>query len=389
MKKLLTASLLTATLLSAQSSFEITPVAGYNLTEGNLELDDYAVAGAEAQYNGFNSIISPELTFLYAQADYDEDFQKISTAVDTTIMRLFLNGVYEFKNMSAVIPSIKAGFGYEVMSDSDAGNSENSPVGDVSLALKLPFTEALSLKVETLYMVKYNDARYDSNAAFLAGLTLGFGGDSEEEDRVETMKSAEDTTQEQDIMMEDSIEDLQLLDSDNDGIIDNIDECPNTLAGLEVDASGCKLVQDSDGDGVEDYLDQCMNTPLDTIVDSNGCSTVAMEDELNSIILYFGYKYTELTEDSQKSLDRLVTLLNNNPAAKIELRGYTDSIASAAFNLNLSKQRAEKIKKMLIEQGIDAQRISTVGYGERNPIASNMEESGRAKNRRIEVKLLK
>src|ERR1700690_2755146 len=59
------------------------------------------------------------------------------------------------------------------------------------------------------------------------------------------------------------------VDSDGDGVVDSLDKCPNTPAGVKVDAQGCPL--DSDGDGVPDYLDKCPNTPAGVKVDAQGC----------------------------------------------------------------------------------------------------------------------
>jgi OOP family OmpA-OmpF porin len=71
------------------------------------------------------------------------------------------------------------------------------------------------------------------------------------------------------------------------------------------------------------------------------------------------------------------------------VEGYCDSVGSSVYNLSLSNRRVGSVKKYFISQGIPANRISAIGYGEANPIATNLTEEGRAKNRRVEIKAKK
>jgi OOP family OmpA-OmpF porin len=77
--------------------------------------------------------------------------------------------------------------------------------------------------------------------------------------------------------------------------------------------------------------------------------------------------------------------MKDNPGLKVSVEGHTDSVGSDAYNERLSERRAHAVKDYLVHQGIDASRISTVGYGEAKPVASNKTESGRAQNRRAEI----
>lgn len=92
--------------------------------------------------------------------------------------------------------------------------------------------------------------------------------------------------------------------------------------------------------------------------------------------------FGQLNEDSWVNLKEIMT---KNPDIKVTVTGHTDNVGKASMNLNLSKRRAENIKKMLVEKGIDGNRIQTFGKGETEPIESNDTEAGRAKNRRIEI----
>jgi OOP family OmpA-OmpF porin len=81
----------------------------------------------------------------------------------------------------------------------------------------------------------------------------------------------------------------------------------------------------------------------------------------------------------------VVRTMKDNPSLRVSVEGHTDSVGSDAYNQRLSERRAQAVKDYLVHQGIDAGRITTTGYGESKPVASNATEAGRAQNRRAEV----
>ncbi len=96
-----------------------------------------------------------------------------------------------------------------------------------------------------------------------------------------------------------------------------------------------------------------------------------------------------IRKKSYPVLDRLVSLLKQNPEVKIEIEGHTDSQGNSDFNLKLSQHRAEAVKKYLTEHGIKPERLFAKGFGSSRPIADNKTEEGRKKNRRVEFKIHK
>jgi len=170
------------------------------------------------------------------------------------------------------------------------------------------------------------------------------------------------------------------LDSDGDGVPDNLDKCPNTVAGAKVDAQGCEL--DSDRDGVVDRLDKCPGTRAGVKVDANGCEIV------EAIVLKgvnFATNSATLTGGSTAVLDQAAAALVKRGDVKVEVGGHTDNRGTAARNRVLSQQRAETVMRYLVSKGVNAANLTARGYGQERPIANNATEQGRAANRRVEL----
>lgn len=141
---------------------------------------------------------------------------------------------------------------------------------------------------------------------------------------------------------------------------------------------------DSDGDGVPDSRDKCPNTPKGIKVDSDGCPIPLLEKISVTLIIEFDYDKADVKSIYHKDIEKVANILKAYPEKEMELEGHTDNIGSDAYNEKLSKRRAESVKKYLVQKfGIDASRISTVGYGESMPVATNDTEEGRQKNRRV------
>ncbi|OGQ77880.1 MAG: hypothetical protein A3F90_18570 [Deltaproteobacteria bacterium RIFCSPLOWO2_12_FULL_60_19] len=101
----------------------------------------------------------------------------------------------------------------------------------------------------------------------------------------------------------------------------------------------------------------------------------------------FDFDKTAIKPDAAKILDRLVAFLKENPGKRVDLEGHTDSVGTDQYNQGLSERRAASVRDYVVKKGIDGSRISARGFGETKPIADNNTEQGRAKNRRVEVKI--
>src|SRR5690606_25650094 len=95
-----------------------------------------------------------------------------------------------------------------------------------------------------------------------------------------------------------------------------------------------------------------------------------------------------LTVNSKDELNDLVKTLKRKKNKKIRIDGYTDNTGTVEYNNKLSINRANSVKEYLENQGIDASRMTTKGFGQSNPVADNKTTEGRQKNRRVEIVIL-
>ena len=122
---------------------------------------------------------------------------------------------------------------------------------------------------------------------------------------------------------------------------------------------------------------------------------VSIEDMTNKSInvtmknIFFDFDKYELKPESFPELNRLVKLLKENKEIKVRIEGHTDIVGTDAYNLTLSRKRAEAVRNYLVRHGISKKRIKVKGYGSSKPIADNSTEEGKAKNRRVEIKFFK
>ncbi|MDF1875756.1 OmpA family protein [Sulfurimonas sp. SAG-AH-194-I05] len=202
----------------------------------------------------------------------------------------------------------------------------------------------------------------------------------------------------------------EFLDTDEDGIIDVKDKCPDTLPLVKTDAHGCKILKDHDKDGISDKEDKCPKSKSNVKVDKNGCesdtdgdgvkdSSDACADTSKDYIVdvvgcpqtpiphitFKSHTYT-LTNKSLNSLEEFAMFLNENEEYQVIIYGYTDN--TGTNNKVLSQRRAISVLETLRKSGIKLIRLTAIGMGSKNPIADNDTPEGRAKNRRIEVELL-
>lgn len=381
MKKLLIlpALLLSSALMANDYKYEITPVVGYNIAEGNLNLEDQFLVGAEFQLNT-DTFLKPELSVLFTDTDYED----LTVTQDTDIWRVAINGVHDFDAIGAFTPLMKVGIGYESIENNLAENDDALFI-NAGVGVKTHITDNIALKLEAVYMNKETD----SNFAMLAGINFAFGEKAQpipvgsDDDNDGILNSFDECPNTKAGVTVDAKGCKVDGDDDNDGILNSVDKCPTTPAGAKVDSSGCEVDFDDDNDKVLNSVDKCPNTPAGTVVNSDGCEMV-----LNLNINFKNNSY-EVQDTYLPRIKKFAKFLVSFPKYSVEITGHTNNIGSESSNQKLSANRANAVKDLIVNEGIDASRIVAVGKGETSPIASNDTPEGLAKNRRIEARLTK
>jgi outer membrane protein W/outer membrane protein OmpA-like peptidoglycan-associated protein len=134
---------------------------------------------------------------------------------------------------------------------------------------------------------------------------------------------------------------------------------------------------DSDNDGVCDEADKCPNTPAGTTVDKYGCPCA------QELKVLFDFDSAELRPESITELERVVKFMNDVPIATVQIDGHTDSVGTEEYNMKLSDRRAKAVFDYLSSRGVDPARMASKGFGESQPIAPNDTAEGRQLNRRV------
>ena len=350
-----------------------------------------------------------------------------------------VDGVIKYSFMNAIRskyfdPSAHIGGGYTFLGDASAGTVNGG------LGFAIWFTENVGLSFQSTYKHSFDDTRSPnvdvaSHMQHFAGLTLKFGGSDKDGDGIydkedvcpevpglKQFKGCPDTDADGVVDANDECPTDKGLaefngcpDTDADGVADKEDACPEVAGTKEL--KGCP---DADGDGIADNEDKCpaINGPKenagcpwpdtdgDSVLDkddqciavkgtvaNNGCPEISaesikkMNENFKSIL--FNRGTPDLKSESLPLLKSIVAVLKEFPTAKFRLEGHADSEGTDEVNLALSQQRAASVRNFLIENGVAADRLTSEGYGESKPIDTNNTEIGKAKNRRVEVKLVK
>lgn len=182
-------------------------------------------------------------------------------------------------------------------------------------------------------------------------------------------------------------------DRDGDRIPDDEDYCPDVFG---VAPRGCPTVclDDNDGDGLANPEDKCPEQPetRNGFQDRDGCpDEVPPElDELAGIMdgINFDTDKDTIKGESKPILDNAVSVMGKYAQIRVEIIGHTDSQGGYRHNMDLSQRRADAVRQYLVDAGIDGSRITTRGAGPDEPVATNDTAAGRAKNRRIEFRIL-
>lgn len=177
-------------------------------------------------------------------------------------------------------------------------------------------------------------------------------------------------------------------DLDGDGVINSLDQCPNTPRGTAVNAVGCPLAKDSDGDGVYDDMDKCPETPRGDKVDASGCTEFTENEVSVSLNVLFANDSAVVENPSDAKIVEFAEFLKRFGNTSVSIEGHSSAVGPADYNLGLSQRRAKAVVDVLVNRyGIDRSRLGAVGYGETQLLnTANTAEAHRV-NRRIEARV--
>jgi OOP family OmpA-OmpF porin len=223
---------------------------------------------------------------------------------------------------------------------SEFGGYANAAIGIISS----PFTQTgMRLRADARYLWDSYDDAY-SDLHFSVGITVPIGA-------TRTRIIEKTTVVERPVVVE-----KDFADSDNDGVVDGVDQCPNTLEGLEVNSVGC--------------------------VETSKAQSVVLQG------VSFEFNSDRLTANARDILVQAADALKGQPDMKVELAGHTDNVGSDGYNQQLSQQRADSVRDYLLELGVQPGQLEATGYGESRPIRDNSTELGRERNRRVEFNVI-
>lgn len=363
----LTASLATPALADRQETIYLNPFAGFQLFDDKRDLSETGTFGVGVEYR-FLPRWSVEA--VYSRADADRKY----VAGESEFQELRIDGTYYFAGPDAVWnPYVSLGAGHaefgvgDSISYTTAGTDHEETRVNVGVGFRYNVSNSISIRGDLREFHGIDESTFDTMASL--GLSWAF---------TRTVASSKPAPAPEPAPAPAPV------DSDGDGVPDNRDQCPDTPAGVQVDSRGCPV--DSDNDGVPDYRDECPNTPAGATVDERGCEGVTETIETIELSVQFPTNSSVIDATFDNEIRRVADFMNEYPETTVEIAGHSDSIGDAEYNRFLSQRRAEAVANRLTSAlGVDPDRVSAMGYGEAEPIASNDTAAGRAQNRRVEA----
>ena len=291
--------------------------------EDSINLDEFS-AGVTYKLNQVGTIIKPR---------FDLDYVKISDYKNvTSFFKGSVNGIYEFTPEEMFSPYLLLGLGYEVVNNDLQAELDSRAFAQGGVGVTYHQGDDFDLNLEGKVLQAFGSDTQDNEVIVTAGVSMPVG----------------------------TLYDPGALN----------DECPVKIDGA-----------DQDRDGVIDAVDQCPNTPCYFTVDHFGCPIKA------TLRIHFDVDKAIIRPESMSKIERFAEFLLSNKGSNVMISGHTDSDADDEYNMVLSEKRANAVMQKLVELGVSQSRLRAEGKGESIPVATNRTAAGKALNRRIEVTL--
>lgn len=347
----------TATSVHAEQSngLTITPMVGFYMYDDALKFDQHEVLGGALGYQTSGAL---ELGINY----FTGSTVFSDTTFDTDVEQAYLSAAIHFQETQASHPYILIGAGRQTyaLADNLGEYQDSILVGGAGYQIALSQNFSIRPDVRALY----NLDEETTTTAFMVGFRWLLAGKEAPKAKAPVKPI--------------------IIDTDDDGVIDSQDQCPDTAMGTQVDQLGCAVDNDIDKDGVVNELDQCPGTSASAKVDAVGCYILITEAKEIQLYVTFEDGSSFVSASSYDEIRNVADFMQEYPLTRVLLAGHTDSSGSAAYNQRLSLQRADAVALLLAQHfGITPNRIETVGYGESRPIYPNDTAVNRAANRRV------
>jgi len=316
-----------------------------------------------------NKFKNPSIGLTYQDNKYvisprvDIDYTKVKNDYADSLLKVSVNGVYEYENSTYTTPYALAGVGYESVSGGTKEVFESHPFIQAGVGVSVDLAQGFQVSFEgkVLQIIAGND---EGNEFMLtAGVSMPFDiSNPFGKTKVQPVRQVVPRPIMRPLPIKIKRE-IVIFNSNNN-------ECT-----IKINAP------DLDRDGIPDNIDQCPATPCNFTVDHDGCP---IKTRLN---IHFATNSADIRPSSFSYVNQFAQFLLKNKGSQVKITGHTDNKGSIQHNLLLSKKRANSILQALVMAGVSPSRLEAVGRGESMPIASNNTEEGRAQNRRIEAEL--
>ncbi|MDY0190154.1 MAG: OmpA family protein [Desulfuromonas sp.] len=359
--------------------FFINPmVGGLDMESSSYDPEiNYSLGGG---YN-YDANLSSEFRLSYANEE---------NGPDSDVTTAFIGAIYHLMPEERLVPYVAAAVGGLLIDESDSDSDLFSQI-NYGAGLKYFINENMALNTEVRHMLSSNGE--PNNVMYGAGLIYYFGGekpapvpvspvvkppvDSDGDGVFDDMDKCPNTPAGVSVDSEGCP-----LDSDGDGVYDTYDQCPATPAGVAVDNTGCALPVDSDGDGIFDNADRCPNSPPGAHVDEYGCQLAL------TLLIQFDTNKDDIRPQYTHDMANAAAFINKYPGETVMIAGHTDSDGSAQYNQQLSQKRAQAVCDYLsTHYSINVGQVIVKGFGEDQPVVANTSAANKQQNRRVELSL--